>query len=164
MAENGSIKIAITTNDLVQVDANFASARQIVLYSVTADSSEFLDCLQFKPGGKGSGAGKGPGGGKGGADCWMMEADADASTVDRMQMRIDALEGCAILFTLGLSDLQAVNIKGKDVFPIKMERNREIPEVIEYVQRMLTGTPPLWIRRALNGGRKVGLDYSLQHA
>ena len=61
MNEIGHLKIAITSNDLLQVDANFATAKQIVIYDVTYDEANFLDVVQFKGGGK-SGEGKrGPG-------------------------------------------------------------------------------------------------------
>jgi nitrogen fixation protein NifX len=145
MSETGHLKIVIATNDLLQVDANFASARQLVFYDVSANSSEFIDCLQFKPGAKTAGAGgKGPGGGKG---CSMGDPGGGVSQ-EHMKDRIEAVKGCAILFSKGLSDLHAVSVKNLDVFPVKMENSREIPEVIEYVQRMIV-KPPLWVRRAL---------------
>jgi nitrogen fixation protein NifX len=140
MSELGHLKIAIATNDLLQVDANFASARQLVIYDVSAESSEFVDCIQFKPGaGK-----KGPGGGKG---CSMGDPGGGVSQ-EHMNERVEAVKGCAILFSKGLSDLHAVSVKNLDVFPVKMENSREIPEVIEYVQRMIV-RPPLWVRRAM---------------
>ncbi|QFY41503.1 nitrogen fixation protein [Candidatus Methylospira mobilis] len=145
MPESGHLKIAIATNDLLQVDANFASARQLVIYDVSVDSSEFLDCVQFKPGAKTVGAGKkGPGGGKG---CSMGDPGGGVSQ-EHMNERVEAVKGCAILFSKGLSDLHAVSVKNLDVFPVKMENSREIPEVIEYVQRMIA-RPPLWMRRAM---------------
>ena len=55
MSPSASIRIAMTTNDLVQVDASFGAARQIVVYEVTAEQSEFVDCHQFRPGKKGDG-------------------------------------------------------------------------------------------------------------
>lgn len=138
----GFIKIAIATNDLLQVDANFAVARQLVFYEVSANSSEFIDCVQFR-GAKGT-AGKGPGGGMG---CSMGDPTGGVAN-EHMVDRIDSVKGCALLFSKGLSDLHAVNVKNLKVFPVKMERNREIPEVLEYVQKLIA-RPPLWMRRAL---------------
>ena len=54
------LRIAVTTNSLIQVDANFAAAKQVVFYDVARDSSEFVDVIHFSPGGI---ARKGPGGG-----------------------------------------------------------------------------------------------------
>lgn len=150
------VRIAVTTNDLIQVNASFASAQQIVVYEVSGSGSEFVDCFQFR--------GRGPGQGRGKKDgtCWMEEGDADAATVDRNQAKLNALTGCAMIFSLGLSDVHAVNIKSNGIFPVKMERPREIPQVIDYVQKMInSANPPLWMRRAL-AGRRGELDYSDQ--
>jgi nitrogen fixation protein NifX len=78
---------------------------------------------------------------------------------EHMVDRIDSVKGCAMLFSKGLSDLHAVNVKNLNVFPVKVERNREIPEVIEYVQKMVA-KPPLWMRRALKM-EALAEDYAL---
>ncbi|MBB3103189.1 NifB/NifX family molybdenum-iron cluster-binding protein [Azomonas macrocytogenes] len=149
MSEIGHIKIAITTNDLLQVDANFATAKQIVFYDVSYDDAEFVDCVQFKGGGvKGGGAKRGPGGGSG---CSMGDPTGGAA-VDQIQLRVDALEGCAVLFTLALSDFAAVNVKNAGVFPVKMQQSREVQEVIDQLQSMMRSNPPLWLRKALGYG------------
>jgi nitrogen fixation protein NifX len=143
----GHVRIALTSNDLITVDANFQVARQVVFYDVTENSAEFLDCAQFK----GGRAKKGPGGGKGanGGFCWMEELGEDGeSGADPLAARIDALKGCGILFTRGLSDPAAVRIHANKVFPIKMEHKREIDEVIDHLQRMMK-KPPLWLKKAL---------------
>lgn len=153
-----TIRIAITTNDLVQVNASFASAQQIVIYEVSGEEAEFVDCVQFRGGGGGKGRGKKDG------HCWMAEAEADSATRDRDQAKLEALSGCAMLFSLGLGDVHALTVKSKGIYPVKMERPREIPQVIAYVQKMINNeNPPLWMRRALMGKRGEP-DYSDQYA
>ena len=80
----GHVKIAITTNSLTEVDAGLANAGQVVIYDVSAGTSEFLDCIQFRGGArKGLAPGeskKGPGGGKGCA----MDDLTNGVTTDRM--------------------------------------------------------------------------------
>jgi len=144
MTEVGHVKIAITTNDLVQVDADFISAKQIVFYKVSSLTSEFLDCVPLAAL-KNGGVKKGPGGGTG---CSMGEGD-DEAILDKVGLMVEALRGSAVLFTKGLSDPQAVRVKNADIFPVKMENTREIPDVIEQVQRMLSRNPPPWLRRAM---------------
>lgn len=148
MNQIGHLKIAITSNDLLQVDANFATARQIVLYDVSYDEANFLDVIQFKGGGQGAGAKRGPGGGGG---CSMGDPTGGAPT-DQIQQRVDALEGCAVLFTLALSDFAAVKVKNAGVFPVKMQNSRPIDEVFSHLQRMMNSNPPLWLRKALGYG------------
>jgi hypothetical protein len=152
------LRIAITTNSLVQVDANFASARQVVFYDVARDESEFVDVVKFSPGGK-----KGLGGGMGGAEgrCVMEDmGDDDGTGRDPLLERVDALAGCSVLFTLGLSDLAAVRIHSQRVFPVKSAHIRDIEDVILQLQRLMSGTPPLWLRRVLRdaAGNRLPLD------
>ena len=151
-----NVKIAIATNDLLQANANFAIAKQFVIYEVSADSSEFIDCIQFRGGVKVAGnGGKGPGGGMG---CSMGDPTGGVSS-EHMVDRFEAVKGCALLFSKGLSDVHAVAVKNMKVFPVKMEQNREIEEVLEYVQRMVN-RPPIWMRRAM-GVESIAEEYAM---
>ena len=152
------LRIAVTTNSLVNVDANFAAARQVVFYDVARETSKFVDVVHFTPGGK-----KGLGGGQGGADgrCVMEDmGDDDGTGRDPLVERVAALKGCSVLFTLGLSDLAAVRIHDLRVFPVKSAHVREIDDVIANLQRLMLGVPPLWLRRSLRGsdGNRLPLD------
>ncbi|TWA70164.1 nitrogen fixation protein NifX [Azospirillum brasilense] len=148
MSDIGHIKIALTTNSLTDVDADFASARQMVFYDVSYDSSAFLDMVQFAAG-KAPNGGKGPGGGAG-----CSGAGVDDTPGDLTDQKIGALDGCAVLFTRKLSDFAAVRVRDAKVFPVKMEREREIAEVIEQLQAMMNKSPPLWLRKALGYGTR----------
>jgi nitrogen fixation protein NifX len=159
MHSAGHIKIAITTNSLTEVDAGFANAGQVVVYNVSSEDAEFLDCVQFRGGSRlGLAPGeakKGPGGGKG---CAMDDLSNGVPT-DRMLERVEAIAGCGVLFTLGLSDLHAVHVKRRGVFPVKMEESRSVDDVVASLQTMLKNNPPLWLRRALrdSGGKSLGM-------
>ena len=83
------LRIAITTNNLLAVDANFASAKQMVFYDVTREGSEFVDVVKFSRFGK-----KGQGGGAGGADgrCVMDDmGDDDGTGHDPLADRVELL-------------------------------------------------------------------------
>lgn len=152
------LRIAVTTNSLIQVDAAFALAKQVVFYDVSRDASEFVDVVHFRRGAK-----KGVGGGRGGADgrCVMDDMDDDDGTGrDPLVERVEACDGCSVLFTLGLSDLAAVRLHNRKVFPVKSERVRAIDEVIANLQRMMNSTPPLWLRRVMRdaNGNRLPLD------
>ena len=157
--DNGHLRIAITTNSLIQVDANFIQARQIIFYDVTADSSEFVDVIHFSRSGKkgpGAGAGKKADGG-----CVMDDMEDDDGTgFDPMVARVEALKGCSMLFTRAMSDLAAVRIHQLSVYPVKTEHVRDIDDVIRNLQRNLMGRPPLWLRRLLRdkAGNRLVLE------
>jgi len=153
------LRVAVTTDSLIKVDANFVAAKQMVFYDVSADESEFVDVVHFSRGGK-----KGPGGGAGmaGGGCCMMDdmGDDDGEGHDPIVERVEALRDCSILMTSGISDLAAVRVSDVNVFPVKSERVREIDEVIDAVQTMLRGNPPLWVRRVMRdgAGARMALD------
>jgi len=152
------LRIALTTNNLFQVDANFAAAKQVVIYDVARDHSAFVDVVNFRAAGK-----KGIGGGMGGADgrCVMDDmGDDDGTGRDPLVERVDVLKGCSVLFTLGISDLAAVRVHNLRVFPVKSESVREIDDVVVQLQRLMNGKPPLWLRRVMRGpdGERLALD------
>jgi nitrogen fixation protein NifX len=149
MSKIGHIKIALTTNSLTRVDSAFALAKQIVFYEVSYDTAEFLDTARFAGGGNG---GEGRGKAKNGGSCWMEDAEASGAGGDRITPRVEAVKGCAVIFTKGLSDVAAVKLRDIGVFPVKMEAGRDIDECIAYLQRMMNGQPPLWLRKALGYG------------
>ena len=149
------LRIAMFTNSLVRVDANFAAARQVALYDVNADGHTFVDIVPF-----GRMAKKGPGGGKG---CTMDDMeDDDGAGVDPLTERVAALEGCSVLFTLGLSDLAAVRVHDRKIFPVKSAHVRDIDDILEQVRGLMASErPPLWllrVMRAPGGGRMVFED------
>jgi nitrogen fixation protein NifX len=166
MTAHAHLKVALTTNSLVQVDAGFADARQVVFYRVTSDGATFEDVVKMHgPARKDSddkttGAAR-PGFGRNGGAC-MMAADlaADAAAGDMVSTRVAALAGCSILITRGISDLAAMQVHGADIFPVKTEGTHDIDTVLNRLQALLAGSPPLWLRRVLRDeqGRAVPLD------
>lgn len=153
------LRIAVTTNSLIHLDANFVIAKQVVFYDVTPDASEFVDVVHFSKSGK-----RGPGGGQGksAGTCVMDDMEDDDGTGrDPLIERVAALDGCSVLFTLGLSDLAAVRIHALKVFPVKSERVRAIDDVIANVQGLMAAkVPPLWVRRAMRGpdGERMAME------
>lgn len=144
------LKIALTSNDLVQVDSEFLTARQFVMYGLTRETAQFLDVVQFKDRPAAATSGEG-GEKKGGGRCCSAGAPGPAigNSVDA---RIEALEGTSVLFTLGMSDPQSVRVANLGVFPIKLAEPRSIYEVLDRLQDMLKGVPPLWLGRVLRPG------------
>ena len=171
MQAGSHLRVALTTNSLVHVDAGFADARQVVFYNVTREGATFVDVMPFggalrkppadaNPDDAKPGAVK-PGFGKNGGACMMAEDLAsDAASGDLLSSRVQVLSGCSILITRGLSDLAAVRLQEVDVFPVKTERSHEIDSVLDRLQLMLNGRPALWLRRVLRDadGQLVPLE------
>jgi nitrogen fixation protein NifX len=143
MTQTGHVKVALTTNSLTEVDADFANARQIMFYDVSCEGAVFLDVKQFDPG-RPDGQ-RGPGGGMG---CSNMDP-LEGETAEMLDAKIESLQGCGVLFTCKLSDFAAVRIHEGCTFPVKMEVKRAVDHVLKQIQYLLCTKPPLWLRRRL---------------
>lgn len=157
--ETAHLRVAITTNSLLHMDANFAAAKQMVVYDVDRERSEFVDVVPFLRGVR-----KGPGGGPD-ADgkCPMMDMEDDDGTgVDPTLERVEALKGCSVLFTMEMSDLAAMRVHQAKVFPVKSYQQRSIDEIIRQLQELLNASPPLWLRRVMCDGKGARLPLEEQ--
>ena len=113
------LRVAMMTNNLIQVDVQFAVAKRVMIYDVNAEKSEFVDTCYFGYGSKKAVemGKKGPGGGRG---CAMDDmGDDDGSGIDPLTERVNALAGCSLLFTRGLgssglSRPRAEDLSGSD--------------------------------------------------
>ena len=156
----GHLKVAVCSKNLTHVDSAFSFSRQVVFYDVCYDNIEFLDVVRFASPPRrheaAEAAARQPmGSGKKGGCCM---AELGGSEVDQLSARVASLEGCDVLFCVGLNDLAAVRIRDAGVFPVKMEAVREIDDVLTSLQWRMNHNPPLWIRRLLGYGNR-NADY-----
>ena len=136
------VKVALTSNNLTEVDADFASAKQILIYDVSDQGSTFVDAVQFdgRPAGQ-----RGPGGGVG---CAGLDP-LDGSSAEIMEARYASLRGCGILFTRRMNDFASVRVHEGATFPVKMERKRDVAQVLDQVQQLIRTRPPRWLAKRL---------------
>ncbi len=133
------MKVAFATQDLKNLDAHFAGARNLAIYDVTAEGYRFVEAVRFDVSSNEDG----------------VHADANE---DRLTPRVDALAGCALLFVLAIGGPAAARVVSRKIHPIKLPRPEPIVEILDRVQTMLNGTPPPWLRKAIGGGRRKGAD------
>lgn len=123
------MRIAFATQSMTVVDAHFGGARSIAIYDVAKDSSKFIEALQF--------------------DLVSDEDGNHDDSVDKLSIKIDALSGCAMLFTLAIGGPAAARVVAKKIHPVKLPRPEPIADVIARLQATLAGTPPPWMRRII---------------
>jgi len=118
------IKIVFPTNDLATVNAKFDNSTYLAVYDVSVDTSEFIHAAQFDP-----------------------ETSAD----EQLQERCNISDGSSLLFTFGqLGGLAAFHMVNNKIFAIKIGAPESIEALIAKTQDMMSGNPPLWLKRALN--------------
>ena len=86
--------------------------------------------------------------------------DDDGTGRDPLIERVAALKGCSVLVTWGSATSRRFACTICEIFPVKSERVREIDDVIVQLQRLMNGSPPLWMRRVMRGpdGQRLPLD------
>jgi nitrogen fixation protein NifX len=132
-SEDAMLKVAFATQDLRTLDAHFASARNIAIYEVAAESYRFLEAIHFEGASGENGIHTEPGD-------------------DRITPRIEAIDGCALLFVLAIGGPAAARVVSRRIHPVKLPRPEPIGDICERVRTMLNGNPPPWLRRAVRGG------------
>lgn len=131
----GSLKIAFATQDLHRVDSHFGSAPSIVIYEVGSSYYRFLEAVQFDQVSNQNG----------------VHVD-DHDGEDRIGAKVDAIAGCAMLFSLAIGGVAAARVVNNKVYPLKLPQPEAITDVIGRLQTMMKGTPPPWMRKLLNKG------------
>lgn len=134
------MRIAFATHDLRNMDAHFGGARNFAIYSISTEGYRFEEAIRFD--------------GSSGED--GVHADADD---DRITPRVDAIEGCALLFVLAIGGPAAAKVVNRRIHPVKLAQPEPIEQVLERVQNMLKTSPPPWLRKALGGNTPKTLDF-----
>lgn len=124
------MKVAFATQDLKTLDAHFAGARTFAIYEVGRDGARFLEALRFDRASNEDG----------------IHADDGH---DRLDARIAALDGCALLFVLAIGGPAAARVVAHRIHPVKLPRPEPIADICDRLVEMLNGTPPPWLRKAL---------------
>ncbi|OKO72270.1 MULTISPECIES: nitrogen fixation protein NifX [unclassified Bradyrhizobium] len=124
------MKVAFATQDLQRVDAHFGWARNIAIYDVGSEGYVFLNVVEFQG---------------------DLKEDGDE---DKIVPKIAAIKGCAILYVAAIGGSAAARVVANKIHPIKVSKPENILVLLERLKRVLKGTPPPWLRKALAKDQK----------
>jgi len=120
------MKIAFTTSDNVYINAHFGWAKMIDVYEISDEGYQFLETLSF--------------GGE-------LKEDGNE---DKLVPKLQALEDCTIVYVSAIGGSAAARLIKKGVTPVKARSEQdEIKDVLERLVQTLKGSPPPWLRKAL---------------
>ena len=129
------MKIAFATEDLIRVDAHFGWAKNIAVYDVTPEDIHFVTTFEFTG---------------------NLQEDGNE---DKLGPKLNAIEDCAILYVAAIGGSGAARVVVRNIHPIKVAEPEAIDGILLRLQKVLSGTPPPWLRKALNKGRERTLDF-----
>ncbi len=124
------MKVAFATQDLHMLDAHFAGARNFAVYDVSPEGYRFLEAVRFDIASN-------------------QDGSNDHEGHDRLEARISAIDGCALLFVIAIGGPAAARVVTHRIHPVKVPRPEPITDILERLKTMLNGSPPPWLRKAL---------------
>lgn len=120
------MKIAFTTSDNLHINAHFGSANQIAVYEVDQTSYSFVETLKFDG---------------------DLKEDGNE---DKLLPKINALHDCTIVYVSAIGGSAAARLIKQRITPIKAQsETQEITDVLTRLVETLAGSPPPWLRKAL---------------
>jgi nitrogen fixation protein NifX len=129
------MKVAFATEDLTHVNAHFGWAKKIAVYEISEDDASLAEVLEF--------------GGE-------LEEDGNE---DKLMPKIDAVTDCAILYVAAIGGSGAARVVARNVHPVRVPETETIANLVEKLQVVLRGTPPPWLRKAVNKGKERIFDF-----
>lgn len=132
-----ALRVALATQDMKTVNAHFAGARTLALYDVTPTGWALVEAVQFE-------------------DVTAEDGSGQGHQDDRIQPRLEALAGCALLFVRAIGGPAAARVVAARVHPVKLMGDEPLDAVLERLRGQIAGTPPPWLRKAMRAGRPEG--------
>lgn len=129
------MKIAFATTDEINVDEHFGRAGMFVIYELMKDGYEFLETRRFAEG----------------RDAAIEETKGMGQVHDdRVQMKVDKLEDCKIIYLTEIGGPSAARLVKKGIMPIKVKEPVSIEESMQKLYETVKASPPPWLRKAMN--------------
>lgn len=129
------MKIAFATQDKESVNAHFGWAKHILVYEMTPEGYHFVQSFDFGD---------------------KLQEDGDE---DKLAPKLDAIHDCAILYVAAIGGSGAARVVASKIHPIKVPQPESIAEILEKLQAVLKGTPPPWLRKALQKDAAPSFDF-----
>ncbi len=129
------MKIAFATQDKESVNAHFGWAKHILVYELTADGHQFVQSFDFGD---------------------KLQEDGDE---DKLAPKLEAIHDCAILYVAAIGGSGAARVVALKIHPIKVPQPESIAEILDKLQVVLKGTPPPWLRKALQKDSAPSFDF-----
>jgi nitrogen fixation protein NifX len=138
------MRIAFTSSDGITVDQHFGQTRDFRIWEVGIDSAQEVGVVQVLP------VSSAPQGAPDAERGFAARSDLDEE--DRIAARASAVAGCTMVYTVAIGGPPAAKLVARRIHPMKTGTEVPIAEVISKLQEVLRGTPPPWLRKAMNGG------------
>jgi len=120
----GSVRIAVASDDNINVNGHFGSCAQFMIYQLSADEIRLIDIRET-------------------AIPTGLEVD------DKNVYRAELIQDCQVLYLTSVGGPAAAKIVKIGIHPIKLASAEPIMEVLSQLQGVIAGAPPPWLAKAM---------------
>jgi nitrogen fixation protein NifX len=117
------LKVAFATGSGSHVDQHFGWCCRFDVYEVSAQGYELSETRLLDP--------------------------PEANEEDKIDSRLRAVEDCAIVHLASIGGPAAARVIKARVHPVKVPDDTAVIELLDRLQRVVAGSPPPWLRKAL---------------
>ncbi|QSR89488.1 nitrogen fixation protein NifX [Methylacidiphilum caldifontis] len=129
------MKVAFATQDLKRVDAHFGWAKNIMIFEVEKDSHRHLQTVSFDG---------------------DLKEDGNE---DKLEPKLEVIKDCSILYVAAIGGSGAARVVAKGIHPVKSNNAESIEDILIRLRQILNGTPPPWLRKAMNKGKEKVFNF-----
>jgi nitrogen fixation protein NifX len=117
-----TLTIAITSNQGELLNGHYGSCLRVLVYEVNATSSQLID---------------------------VREVDSNLKGEARSDYLLSLLQDCQMLFTLSIGGPAAARVTRANIHPVKKTAPTEAHVILAELNRVISNSPPPWIRKLL---------------
>lgn len=126
------MKVAFTSSNGEMVDQHFGQCQTFHVWEISPDSAVEISTVSAAP--------------------------SDDDEEDRIAARADAISDCAIVYTMQIGGPAAAKLVARRIHPMKTAVEVPVAEVVGKLRQVLGGTPPPWLKKAMNKDNRVSFD------
>lgn len=119
-----SVRIAVASEDNINVNGHFGSCTQFMIYQVSAEEIRLIDIRET-------------------AIPTGLEVD------DKNVFRAELIQDCQVLYMASVGGPAAAKIVKLGIHPIKLPSVESVKEILDQLQGVIAGTPPPWLAKAM---------------
>ena len=120
------MRVAFTSTDGERIDQHFGMTSRFDVWEIGPERAEFVEQVSA-----------------------ITTSDDEE---DRISARANAIAGCTIVYTMQIGGPAAAKLVARRIHPMKTQEEVPVSEIVGKLQAVLKGTPPPWLRKALNPG------------
>ncbi|HZV81621.1 MAG TPA: nitrogen fixation protein NifX [Geobacteraceae bacterium] len=126
------MKVAFTSSNGETIDQHFGQCSHFHIWEIGPDRSEPLTTVSA-----------------------VSTAEDEE---DRISSRADAIDDCAIVYTMQIGGPAAAKLVARRIHPMKTNAEVPVQEIVAKLQEVLQGNPPPWLRKAMHKENVVPFD------